>query len=187
MSALSYREWIPATDLAKQWPPDAWVWKIVESGGPLFTLAVWSIDLLRWLTGSEITEVHASTKYTPLKKTGGTLGYDAFATLRFANGLVGTLQYSGSVNNAASVSKLEVVGDNTSVLSATDNDLVTMLADDPTKTEWNVKQKGTRMWGHRQQDEHFVTCIQNGQQPCIAPEDGSKAMEVALQIGTATA
>ena len=184
-TSLSYREWIPAADLAKQWPPDTWMWRVEQSGGPLFTLAVWSIDLLRWLSGSEIEEVCASTKYTRLEKTGGTLGYDAVAALRFTNGCVGALQYSGSVNKPASISRLEVVGDATSVLTATDNDLVTLLADEPTRTEWNVKQKGARMWGHYMQDEHFVTCVRDGKAPCIAPEDGPKAMAVALRIAHA--
>jgi len=35
LSALMYREWIPAKDLAKQWPPGAWMWSVEESGGPL--------------------------------------------------------------------------------------------------------------------------------------------------------
>ncbi len=183
--ALGYREWIPASDLARQWPPGSWMWKVNESGGPLFTLAVWSIDLLRWLTGSEITSVKASTKYTPLEKTGGTLGYDAFAALSFASGQVGFLQYSGSVNRAATLSKLEVVGDKTHVLTATDNDLVTLLGEDPFKTEWNLKQSGARMWGHYMQDEHFIQCIQEKKEPSIKPSDGRKAMEVAIAIGRA--
>jgi predicted dehydrogenase len=35
VSALGYREWIPAADLAKQWPPDSWMGYVEESGGPL--------------------------------------------------------------------------------------------------------------------------------------------------------
>ena len=185
VSAITYREWIPAQDLAQQWPPGAWVWNVEKSGGPLYTLAVWSIDLVRWLTESEVTEVHASTKYTVLEKTGGTLGYDAMATLQMANGMVASLQYSGSVNEAATISVLDVVGNSTSVLKATGNDRVTLLGDDPEKTEWNVKQSGARMWGHLQQDDYFVTCIREGRQPEVTPEDGRKAMEIAVEIAKA--
>ncbi len=186
ISALMYREWIPAKDLAKQWPPGAWMWNVEESGGPLFTLSMWSIDLLRWLTGSEIVEVHAATKYTQLDQFGGTLGYDAFATIKMDNGMVGSLQYSGSVNDSATTSALEVVGDSTNVLNASDNDVVTLLAEEPAKTVWNVKQRGAKMWGHQQQDEYFVRCLLDGRQPDITPEDGRKAMEIALQIAKAT-
>lgn len=181
-SAL-YREFIPASDLARQWPADCWMWKIKESGGPLFTLSVWSIDLIRWLFDTEITHVQSEVNYTPLEKTGGTLGYDAYATLRLANGMVACLQYSGSVNHAAAESNLEVIGDSTGMLSASHNDLVTLYGESPQKTIWNLKESGPRMWGHEQQNEYFVHCIREGRKPAIKPEDGRRAMEIALQIG----
>lgn len=184
-SAVTYREFIPASDLASQWPVDSWMWNVDVSGGPLFTLAVWSIDLYRWLFDSEIVEVHSTVKYTKLEQFGGTLGYDATATLKLANGMSGCLQYSGSVASSAAGSSLEVVGDNTSVLSATDNDKVILLGEDPVRTEWNVKQSGPRMWGHEQQDAYFVQCLQSGTTPSITPEDGLKAMQIALQIARA--
>lgn len=181
-AAVLYREFIPASDLAGQWPVESWMWKVEESGGPLYTLAVWSIDLLRWLFDTEIVDVQAAVKYTVLEKFGGTLGYDACATLKLASGVVGSLQYSGSVTHSASTSALEVVGDSTHVIKAAGNDKVTLFSEDPTKTEWDVKQPGAGMWGHLQQDEYFVRCIRDGQAPQITPEDGLKAMEIALQI-----
>jgi predicted dehydrogenase len=187
LSALMYREFIPAKDLAGQWPPGCWVWDIKKSGGPLFTLAVWSIDLLRWLMGEEVVEVNAATKYTVLEKYGGTLGYDAAAALRFSSGVVGCLQYSGSVTHSASTSRLEVVGDSTYMLDASHNDKVTLFAEAPSQTLWDVKQTGARMWGHLQQDEHFAQCILDGKTPSIAPDDGRKAMEIATKIANATA
>ena len=99
--AFSYREFIPAKDLAGQWPTGSWMWDVQRSGGPLYTLSVWSIDLVRWLFDTEIAEVSASVKYTRLEKFDGTLGYDASATLQLANGVVGCLQYSGSVAASA--------------------------------------------------------------------------------------
>jgi predicted dehydrogenase len=183
-SAVLYREFIPASDLAGQWPADSWMWKVDESGGPLYTLAVWSIDLFRWLFDTEIVDVQAAVKYTVLEKFGGTLGYDACATLKLANGVVGSLQYSGSVTHSASSSALELVGDSTHVIKAAGNDKVTLFSEDPTKTEWDVKQPGAGMWGHLQQDEYFVRCIREGQAPEITPGDGRKAMEIALKIAT---
>lgn len=185
-SAVTYREFIPASDLATQWAPDSWMWNVDVSGGPLFTLAVWSIDLYRWLFDCEITEVYSTVNYTKLDQFGGTLGYDATATVKLANGMSGCLQYSGSVASSAAGSVLEVVGDNTSVLRATDNDKVILLGEDPVKTEWNVKESGPRMWGHEQQDAYFVECLQSGETPSITPEDGLKAMVIAQQIATST-
>ncbi len=187
ITTLMYREFIPAKDLAMQWPVNSWMWNIEESGGPLYTLAVWSIDLLRWLAGADIVEVNPTTKYTKLEKYGGTLGYDAAASLRFANGMVGCLQYSGSVTHSASASRLEVIGDSTYLLDAFHNDKVTLLAEDPCKSEWDVKQSGARMWGHYQQDEYFIKCLQDKTPPSITGLDGRKAMEVADKIARATA
>lgn len=186
MAALTYREWIPAADLAAQWPAGAWMWNIEQSGGPLFTLAVWSIDLIRWLTGGDIAQVHAATSYTRLEKTGGTLGYDAAVALRMTTGEIASLQYSGSVNHESTISILEVVGNATNVLTATNNDRVALLADEPSRTEWNVKQPGPRMWGHYQQDAHFVDCIRHGKVPSIVPDDAIKAMIIAMQIAEAS-
>lgn len=186
ITTLMYREFIPAKDLAMQWPPGCWVWDIDKSGGPLYTLAVWSIDLLRWLAGADIVEVLPTTKYTKLEKYGGTLGYDAAAALRFANGMVGCLQYSGSVTHSASASRLEVIGDSTYMVDASHNDKVTLFGEDPFKSEWDVKQTGARMWGHHQQDEYFVQCLRDGTVPSITPLDGRKAMEIADKIARAT-
>jgi predicted dehydrogenase len=182
VAAVMYREFIPARDLAKQWPAGAWVWNVEESGGPLFTLAVWSIDLLRWLLGSDVARVEAAAKYTPLPECGGTLGYDACAALKFQSGVVGSLQYSGTVAGPASTSCLEVVGSSTHLLQATGNDALRLIGEEPARTEWNLKEPGPRAWGHQQQDEYFVRYLREGRTPEITAEDGRKAMEIALRI-----
>ena len=185
ISTLMYREFIPAKDLATQWPVGCWVWDIEKSGGPLYTLAVWSIDLLRWLAGSDIVEVNPTTKYTKLAKYGGTLGYDAAASLRLP-----TAWSAPAVQrlrtHSASASRLEVIGDSTYLLDASHNDKCTLFAEDPFKSEWDVKQLGVRMWGHQQQDEYFVKCLQDGTKPSITALDGRKAMAIADKIARAT-
>ena len=140
-----YREFISAKDLADQWPPSSWMWKLQESGGPLYTLCVWSIDLLRWLFQTEITEVHSAVKYSKLEQFGGTLGYDASATVRLANGMVGSLQYSGNVTRSSSTSRLEVVGDSNCLIDATWNDTLTVFGDAPAKSEWKVGEPGAHV------------------------------------------
>ncbi len=181
-AAMIYRENIPASDLAMQWPAASWMWKREESGGPLYTLAVWSTDLVRWLFETEVVETTGAVKYTPLEQFGGTFGYDAFASLELANGMVASLQYSGSVASSASSNWLEVVGDSTGVLHAESNESVTLYGKDPAKSEWVVKQHGAKMWGHYQQDEHFIQCLLEGKTPSVTPDDGRKAMVIAEQI-----
>ena len=183
--SLRYREFIPAADLASQWPAGSWMWDIAKSGGPLFTLAVWSIDLFRWLAGAEIDEVHATVNYTELETT-RTHRNRSSASLRFADGTVGCLEYSGSVPRAAAECSLEVTGDSAKVLKTWDNDRVALLADAPTRTEWNVKQPGARMWGHLQQDEHLVEALRTGRRPDISAEDGRAAMAIAENVARAS-
>jgi predicted dehydrogenase len=48
--------------------------------------------------------------------------------------------------------------------------------------EWNLDVKGTRVWGHRQLDEHFIDCILHEKKPQVTVEDAIKAVEVALKI-----
>jgi predicted dehydrogenase len=182
-TALMYREWIPAADLAHQWPPGAWVWNLEETGGPLFTLSVWSIDLMRWLTGEDFESIDANVEHFPIEKLGGTLGYNAFVNYRLPGGVVANLQTSGSVAHMCSTSVLEVIGDNTHSIRANWNNELALFTEEPGKSEWLFRAGGGhREWGHMQMDEHFVDCIIEGRQPSILPEDGRRAVEVALKI-----
>jgi predicted dehydrogenase len=182
-TAIMYREWIPAADLAMQWPPGAWVWNLEQTGGPLFTLAVWSIDLMRWLLGADFEEIRPCVQHFPIEKFGGTLGYNAFVNYQFPGGVVGCLQTSGSVAHACSTSILEVIGDNTCSIKANWNNELTLFGSDPDRSDWIFREGGGhRMWGHMQMDEHFVDCIRDGRQPSILPEDGRRAVEISLKI-----
>ena len=181
--AVLYREWIPAADLAFQWPPGAWVWNLEETGGPLFTLSVWSIDLMRWLLKADFEDVDATIHHYPIEKLGGTLGYNAFVNYKFPGGVIGSLQTSGAVAHMCSTSILEVIGDNTCSIRANWNNELAMFAEDPGKAEWVFRESGGhRVWGHMQMDEHWVDCIIAGRQPSILPEDGRRAVEIALKI-----
>ena len=79
-------------------------------------------------------------------------------------------------------SPIQINGSSGAVVKVNANETVTLCGDNPVKTEWNVKESGARMWGHVQQDEHFVQCLLEGRQPSIAPADGRIAMEIATQI-----
>ncbi|MCY2988968.1 MAG: Gfo/Idh/MocA family oxidoreductase [Planctomycetota bacterium] len=182
-TAIMYREWIPAADLAMQWPAGSWVWNLKETGGPLFTLAVWSIDLMRWLLGVDFTDINACVEHFPIEKFGDTLGYNAFVNYKFPGGVIGALNTSGSVAHACSTSILEVIGDNTRSIKANWNNELTLFGHDPDKSDWIFREGGGhRQWGHMQMDEHFVDCILEGRQPSISPEDGRRAVEISLKI-----
>jgi len=181
--AAFYREFISAEDLAQQWPPNSWAWDETKSGGgPGFTLSVWSIDLLRWLMQAEVAKVNSASKNVVLKEFGGTTGYNSLAVLKFSNGAVATLQFSGLVRPAASMSKLELLGDNMNSLLAEGNDHLVLYGAKPDKQEWIFREKGPRVWGHLQEDQHFVESILQKKRPRITAEDALKAQEIATTI-----
>jgi len=181
--AIHFREFIPAMSIADQWPAGSWAWNIEISGGyPDFTLSVWSIDMIRWMFESEIENVEWMSNYPKFEKYGGILGYNTMGLIKLSNGIVGSLHYSASVNPSASTSRLEVYGDNTNVLHAIWNDKIILYGSSQEPQEWNLDVKGTRVWGHRQADEHFIECILHKKQPKVSVEDAVKAQEVAQKI-----
>ena len=180
--ALHYREFIPATSLAEQWPPGSWAWNIEKSGGyPDFTLSVWSIDMVRWMFKSEITEAEWMASYPKIEKL-GILGYNTMGLITLSNGIVGSLHYSASVAPAASTSRLEVFGDNTCVLHAIGTNKIILYGPEQTSQELNIDVKGARVWGHRQIDEHFIDCIIHKKQPQVTVNDAIKAVATAGKI-----
>jgi UDP-N-acetylglucosamine 3-dehydrogenase len=181
--AFHFREFIPASSLAEQWPAGSWAWNIEKSGGyPDFTLSVWSIDMFRWLFKSEIENVQWMASYPKFEKYGGILGYNTMGVVKLSNGAVGSLHYSASVTPSASTSRLEVYGDNTNVIHASWFNKILLYGAGQQPQEWNLDVKGTRVWGHRQLDEHFIDCILHDKKPQVTPEDAMKAEEVALKM-----
>ena len=181
--AFHFREFIPASSLAEQWPAGSWAWDIGKSGGyPDFTLSVWSLDMFRWLFKSEIENVQWMASYPKLEKYGGILGYNTMGVVKLSNGAVGSLHYGASVTASAALSRLEVYGDNTDVIHAINFNKILLYGSGEQPQEWNLDVKGTRVWGHRQLDEHFIDCILHHKKPQVTAEDAMKAEEVALKI-----
>lgn len=181
--AFHFREFIPALSIAEQWPIGSWAWSIEKSGGyPDFTLSTWSIDMFRWLFKSEIVDVCWMASYPKIEKCGGILGYNTMGTVKLSNGIVGSLHYSASVTPSASTSRLEVYGDNTDVIHAVWFNKILLYGAGKQPQEWDLEVKGTRIWGHRQMDEHFIDCILHKRKPAVTVEDAIKAMEISLKI-----
>jgi predicted dehydrogenase len=181
--AFHFREFIPASSIAEQWPAGSWAWNIEKSGGyPDFTLSVWSIDMFRWLFKSEIENVQWMTNYPKFEKYGGILGYNTMGVIKLSNGAVGSLHYSASVTPSASTSRLEVYGDNTDVIHAIWFNKILLYGSGQQPQEWDLDVKGTRVWGHRQLDEHFIDCVLHNKKPQVTTEDAIKAEEVALKM-----
>jgi myo-inositol 2-dehydrogenase/D-chiro-inositol 1-dehydrogenase len=179
---INFSEFIPAKDLAKQWPSGSWAWDIEKSGGyPDFTLSVWSIDLARWITDAEINEVNWFSNYSPLEGIENYRGYNTTGIIKLSNGAVGTLHYSATVAPGLGTSRLEIFGDNTNVLEAKWNNHL-KISGASSELEWNFKERGTRVWGHYQIDSHFVDCILQKKKPEVTVEDAIKAQTIASRM-----
>lgn len=181
--AVHYREFLPAASIMDQWPANSWAWDVEKSGGyPDFTLSVWSLDMLRWLFGSDIKKVEWMSHYPRFDKFGGIFGYNTMGVVKFSNGIVGSLHFGASVNTTASTTRLEVYGDNTDVLHAIWNNKIIHFTSDPKPIEIDLQVSGTKVWGHRQLDEHFIDCILNNKEPQVTSEDAIKAQLIAEEI-----
>jgi len=131
---------------------------------------------------SDIESVEWMSSYPKFEKYGGILGYNTMGLIKLSNGIVGSLHYSASVNPLASTARLEVYGDNTNVLHAVMFNKIVLYGSDQQPQEWNLDVKGTRVWGHRQIDEHFIDCIFTNKQPQVTTEDAIKAIEIAQKM-----
>lgn len=181
--AVHYREFIPVMSLAEQWPASSWAWDIEKSGGyPDFTLAVWSLDMLPWILRSEIESAEWMSNYRKFEEYGGILGYNTMGVLKFSNGVVGSLHLSSSVNRSASTTRLEVYGANSNVLHVIWNNKIVLYGSEEKPREWDIQVSGTRVWGHRQLDEHFINCVLGKEEPKVAAEDAIKAIRAAKKI-----
>lgn len=170
--AVTANEFIAAKDLEAQWPADSWAWDAKKSGGlPDFTLSVWSIDLLRWLLGKEITDIKWFKNYAPLEGFGKWTGYNTVSIIQFSNGAVGTLHYGSTVVRGEGTSKIEVYGNNTKVIQAIWNNSLTLTGEGSEKQHWDIDARGTKAWGHRQIEAYFVECILQGKKPSVTVDD----------------
>lgn len=181
--AFSFKEFIAAKDLAAQWPLTSWAWDIKKSGGfPDFTLSVWSIDLVRWLLSTEITDAHWAANYTPVDGLENFKGYQTMGVIELADGAVGTLHYGSTVASGLGTSSLEVYGTNGKTLQAKWNNSLALVGENSEKKEWTFEEKGTKVWGHYQLDSYFVNCILEGKPPSFNAEDAIKAQTIASMI-----
>lgn len=181
--AMHYREFLPAKDLAEQWPAGGWAWDIEKSGGyPDYTLSVWGIDMLRWMNGSEYTEAEWMASYPKLEQYGGIYGYNTKGITKFENGVVASFHFGASVNAAGSETRFEVYGDNTNVIHGVGIDKILVLGPDDKKETIPVKTKGARVWGHRQCDTHFIESLLNNKTPSVTLDDAIQAHRIADKI-----
>ncbi len=183
--AITFREFIAAEDLAKQWPLSSWAWDRERSGGyPDYTLSLWSLDMFRWFFHSEIENVAWAANYLPIEGIDDFKGYQTVGVIRFENNVVGKLMYGSSVAKGQDTSRFEIFGNNGNTLRVDWNNKVTLIGKEDEIKHWKLELKGPRVWGHRQLIHHFVQCCIGKQEPELDYRDAIAAQTWASKIVT---
>lgn len=154
-----------------------------EGGGVVMDQAIHSIDLVRYLMGSEVDYIKGHIDRRIL--TSIEVEDVADAAIRFKNGAVYSF-FACNYNVCNSPIRIEIYGERGSIL-LTETLTEIRLEDKPAyfvKPVMNVGAKGESYWGgyHLAQIKDFYQCLIRGRQVPIAPEDAKKTMEVVLGI-----
>ncbi|WP_010280948.1 Gfo/Idh/MocA family protein [Bacillus timonensis] len=156
--------------------PGGWfIDKEKSGGGAIIDNTVHVVDLMRWFTGAEVTEVYAEIGSV---YTGKPIDDCGIITMEFNNGMFATLDCSWSRN-----SFYPTWGDITMEIIGTKG---TLKVDAFTqKIDVYSKQNGFKWvgWGDSVDPgfiEDFITSVRAGKSPLATGHSGMKAVEVAL-------
>lgn len=177
-----YQEILAIKNLIRQYPPESWIWNKEKTGGLVSMFSPFAIDLLCYLLNSEVTRVYSTINCLPMKNFGGLESFNAAINFSFSNGAMALIEYSCLARLAMETNRVEIIGKNHNSLRALGNNQLIFYDEEPNIQQWIFYERGTKVWGHYQQDEHFLKCILEDKEPIITPEDARKAQEIAVAI-----
>lgn len=156
-----------------------WFDDVEKSGGALLDLAVHDFDYLRWVFG-EVERVF--TRRVNWEREGRS--EVALTTLRFESGVVGHVEaYTVEVPSVPFTTSFEIAGfegliefdlDDVQPIKQYDTESV-HVPRDPVGDDLPLRRDG-----YRRQLEHFIECVQSGQEPSIGVEEGAASMRLSL-------
>ena len=151
------------------WGSDDWFADREKSGGIFVDLSIHDLDYLRWIWG-DVERVFAR-RYRERQAE------HAFATLRFANGAVGYVEGSWAMPTSRPFTReLELAGD--------DGLIELSNADETPYREWTadgaVVESPFATDGYRRELEHFVSCLDSGEEPAVGAIDAIESLRLAL-------
>ena len=143
-------------------------------GGAIIGEAVHFVDLMYWLLESEPINVSAYTLPTGKKEPIGE--NNLVATLRFADGSIGSLNYSTIGSKRAGGERIEVFAEG-----------VTAMVQDFKQFQAvsNIKRSRSTWWAYKGYDDQlrsFFDSIAAGKSPAITVRDGARATVVCLEM-----
>jgi predicted dehydrogenase len=151
------------------WGSNDWFEDRTKSGGIFVDLAIHDLDYLRWCWG-DVERVFARRHRDEQSGHG-------FVTLRFENGAIGYVEASWAQPSSRSFSvELELAGSDGLVeYSSTEDTPYTEWTDDG-----SLRESPSEKSGYRRQLEHFIDCLESGDEPAVGPEEARESLRIAL-------
>ncbi len=177
--------WNRGEDYYRQAP---WRGTWEQDGGALMNQCIHNIDLLRWMMGSEITEVVGITDrlahdYIDAEDLG-------IALVRFANGSYGVIEGTTDVYPGNLEETLYLFGEKGTVKAGGKS--VNIIeewrfandTEDPEeiKRKYNENPPNVYGFGHSPLYADVIDAVKTGREPYVTAEDGRRALELVLAI-----
>ena len=154
---------------------------VPQSGGLFVDMGIHDLDIVRWLMGSEITEIYARgavLKYNFLKDLDDV--DNGQMLLKFANGAAGMIEVSRNGNNVYEC-RTEIVGKEKTILVGQDQlTHITVLGNRSRTTDmsdWVLERFKDAYEGEMQA---FVDCVREGKPSPVDAIDGLIGIKLAL-------
>lgn len=158
--------------------PGGWfIDKEQAGGGAVIDHTVHVVDVLRWMLGTEVTEVYAEVGQSLMHPDD--IDDAGMLTFSLENGMFGTLDTSWSRPDTYATwgdVTIEILGERGLVRVDAFSQHLTLTSSPAQKTEWVG-------WGSDADQgliQDFLTTIETGREPTITGIDGLRALEVAL-------
>ncbi|MDD5199158.1 MAG: Gfo/Idh/MocA family oxidoreductase [Terrimicrobiaceae bacterium] len=161
--------------------PQPWMYDLRASNGPLAEVNSHDIDTVRWLTGSEITEIYAiggNFRSPQARETFPDFYDNVSLVARFANGMQGMISGAQGVRYGYDA-RCEALGTKGILFAGS------LQARAVTScTEEGLCSPVIKSWrdlfadAYRSEDEEFVRCIRENLSPRVTGLDGKRAVQV---------
>lgn len=161
--------------------PDTWYGDFERSGGVILDLAIHDIDYLRWCCGDVARVFARGLSFDRIRERD-----HALITLRFASGAIGHIEASWAFPAGNFRTFLEIAGDGGMLQydNLQSSPMSVLLHQDQTAQEGEVTIPRSPVAptddAYYRELEHFLACLESGQEFLVAPRDGLAALRISL-------
>ncbi len=159
---------------------------------PMFFVGVHDLDIMLWYMGCGVERVYAESGYGKLKKLGVNTADAIFATLRFKNGVIATLNTSWVLPKTQMVQRsnvldkgMEIVGEFGKIDIEAYNIGISVQTEDVISYPdilYSPDMHGSSFGIYSEEMYHFLECIRSGNKPVTSMSDAYEAVRIAEAI-----